>query len=420
MNKSHPEYLLSRAFHRLTPDFSETLLLEAKNRSQGGPHPMKRTLSTSEPSSRRKRAPLVAYAAAAIALVLAVECGMLLIGHTHDKEDRLQPAAPGTDSTSMPIPSPIQTITQELTQPLPTPEAIRLSLIGKDKALEIALAHATISSDEAKRQQVELNEEDGQPVYEVEFTAKGLEYDYDIDAYTGDILKASSERDDDTPQAEQKISTPTKEPKTKEKASTPTNQPKTEKKVSTSTEAPNSIGKSKALEIALSHAVVSSDEAKWQQVKQDRENGQLVYEVEFTANGLEYDYDIDVYTGEILKADSEWDDDTPQAEKKASASTKKPKIEKEAPAPTNQSKAEKKASASTEAPNSIGKSRALEIALSHAGVSSDEAKRQRAELDREDGQPVYEVEFVTDGWEYEYVIHAATGVILQYEKDRED
>ena len=53
---------------------------------------MKRTLSTSEPSSRRKRAPLVAYAAAAIALVLAVECGMLLIGHTHDKEDRLQPA----------------------------------------------------------------------------------------------------------------------------------------------------------------------------------------------------------------------------------------------------------------------------------------------------------------------------------------
>ena len=308
MNKSHPEYLLSRAFHRLTPDFSETLLLEAKNRSQGGPHPMKRTLSTSEPSSRRKRAPLVAYAAAAIALVLAVECGMLLIGHTHDKEDRLQPAAPGTDSTSMPIPSPIQTITQELTQPLPTPEAIRLSLIGKDKALEIALAHAGISSDEAK----------------------------------------------------------------------------------------------------------------WQQVKQDRENGQLVYEVEFTANGLEYDYDIDVYTGEILKADSEWDDDTPQAEKKASASTKKPKIEKEAPAPTNQSKAEKKASASTEAPNSIGKSRALEIALSHAGVSSDEAKRQRAELDREDGQPVYEVEFVTDGWEYEYVIHAATGVILQYEKDRED
>ena len=76
--------------------------------------------------------------------------------------------------------------------------------------------------------------------------------------------------------------------------------------------------------------------------------------------------------------------------------------------------------AATEAPNSIGKSRALEIALSHAGVSSDEAKRQRAELDREDGQPVYEVEFVTDGWEYEYVIHAATGVILQYEKDRED
>ena len=34
----------------------------------------------------------------------------------------------------------------------------------------------------------------------------------------------------------------------------------------------------------------------------------MVYEVEFLASGMEYEYTIDAYTGEILEYESEWDD----------------------------------------------------------------------------------------------------------------
>lgn len=57
------------------------------------------------------------------------------------------------------------------------------------------------------------------------------------------------------------------------------------------------------------------------------------------------------------------------------------------------------------------------IALAHAGLSSDQVTRLRAEKDRDDGLWVFEVEFRHGGFEYEYEIHAQTGKILSFEKD---
>ena len=65
------------------------------------------------------------------------------------------------------------------------------------------------------------------------------------------------------------------------------------------------------------------------------------------------------------------------------------------------------------------------IALEHAGVPAEAALYLRTEPDREDGVPVYEVEFAVphpDGTgylEYEYTIHADNGTILEYETDFE-
>ena len=39
----------------------------------------------------------------------------------------------------------------------------------------------------------------------------------------------------------------------------------------------------------------------------DREKGKLVYEVEFEADGVEYEYTIDAETGEIVKIEKEDD-----------------------------------------------------------------------------------------------------------------
>ncbi len=68
--------------------------------------------------------------------------------------------------------------------------------IGYAKAKSIALNHAGVSESKAYDMDIELDEEDGKLVYEVEFKSGGMEYDYEIDAATGTILKQEAERDD--------------------------------------------------------------------------------------------------------------------------------------------------------------------------------------------------------------------------------
>ena len=68
--------------------------------------------------------------------------------------------------------------------------------IGYAKAKSIALDHAGVSENEAYDMDIELDDEDGILVYEVEFKSGGMEYSYEINAATGAILKHESELDD--------------------------------------------------------------------------------------------------------------------------------------------------------------------------------------------------------------------------------
>ena len=68
--------------------------------------------------------------------------------------------------------------------------------IGSAKAKSIALHHAGVSENEAYDMDIELDNEDGILVYEVEFKSCNMEYDYEINAATGAILKYESELDD--------------------------------------------------------------------------------------------------------------------------------------------------------------------------------------------------------------------------------
>lgn len=74
--------------------------------------------------------------------------------------------------------------------------------IGADKARDAALRHAGVTAADAAKLEVELSCEKGVMVYEVEFEAGGYEYDVDVNAKTGDILKSEKERDDDEPTAD--------------------------------------------------------------------------------------------------------------------------------------------------------------------------------------------------------------------------
>ena len=68
--------------------------------------------------------------------------------------------------------------------------------IGYAKAKSIALNHAGLRENQAYDMDIELDDEDGTLIYEVEFKSGNMEYDYEIDAASGAILKHEAELED--------------------------------------------------------------------------------------------------------------------------------------------------------------------------------------------------------------------------------
>ena len=68
--------------------------------------------------------------------------------------------------------------------------------IGYAKAKSVALNHAGVSESKAYDMDIELDDEDGRLIYEVEFKSGNMEYSYEINAATGAILKHEAELDD--------------------------------------------------------------------------------------------------------------------------------------------------------------------------------------------------------------------------------
>lgn len=146
------------------------------------------------------------------------------------------------------------------------------------------------------------------------------------------------------------------------------------------------IGEAKAREIALNHAGLSSGQVTFYKAVLDRDDGRVVYDVEFWLDNKEYDYEIDASTGSIVSYDYDIEGYAPSA---------------------------------PSASGDIGSEKAKEIALNHAGVSSSQAVFLYAETDYDDGRKVYEVEFYSGNKEYDYEIDASTGTIVSCDYDAE-
>lgn len=145
-----------------------------------------------------------------------------------------------------------------------------------------------------------------------------------------------------------------------------------------------------AWSIAFEDAGVREDDVTGLQTKTDWEDGVQVYEIEFRCGGTEYDYEISAADGSILKRE----------QKDAGHSGRAPVQ-----------------SAVPDSPTFIGTAAAKEAALDHAGVSAGEARHFQCELDRDGGLYRYEIEFDTGTAEYEYEVDAVTGMILKAEMD---
>ena len=147
------------------------------------------------------------------------------------------------------------------------------------------------------------------------------------------------------------------------------------------------IGAEKAKEIALQHAGVSASNAVFVKAEREYDDGRLTYDVDFYAGNKEYDYEILASNGTILSYDADIEG------YRIPSST------------------------STSSSGYIGVERAKEIALQHAGLSASGVNFVKAEFDYDDGRAEYEIEFHHNFREYEYTIDAASGTILEAERD---
>lgn len=146
------------------------------------------------------------------------------------------------------------------------------------------------------------------------------------------------------------------------------------------------IGEEKAKAIALEHAGLTSDAVTFVRAKLDVDDGRYEYEVEFWSGNVEYDYTIDALTGEIRAYDHD---------------------------------AEYYASPAQSSAQYIGEEQAKAIALTHAGITADNARFTEIKLDVDDGRYEYEIEFWSGNYEYSYDIDAVTGDIISFDVDRD-
>lgn len=250
--------------------------------------------------------------------------------------------------------------------------ASQSAYIGLEAAKEAALKHAGFSASDATFVEAEYDYDDGRMVYEVEFHVKGTEYDYEIDAQTGEVVKYKTEQNG---------------------ANTGS---------SGSANTSSFIGESAAKQAALSHAGVSESSTKYCNAWLEYDDGRAeCYEVEFMAGNTRYEYKVALTSATVLESERE--------SYGGSGSSGQS---------TGQSGSQTSGGSSTSSTD-IGAEKAKSIALNHAGVSASQTSEMKVEQDWDDGVLEYEVEFKAGGVEYEYTIHGGTGQILKYESDRD-
>lgn len=163
--------------------------------------------------------------------------------------------------------------------------------IGEEKAKKTALDHAGLTESEVTFIRTKLDYDDGIAEYEIEFYKDITEYDYNIDAITGEIRSYDSD-------AEGRHGTGHPD-----NSSAPAPDSK-----NTSPDSSSYIPESEAVNTALQHAGLGESDVSRLTVKFDYDDRQAEYEVEFYVDWTEYTYDINAVTGEIISYDKDIDD----------------------------------------------------------------------------------------------------------------
>ena len=248
------------------------------------------------------------------------------------------------------------------------PRTAQAEYIGIDAAKTIALEAAGVSESAAVFSTAGLDRQNGTDYYAVDFTANGRTYAYDIDAVTGVIIDSSEDQS---------------QPAQATDGGASADGANSSGTSSQSTDGSTAITEDQAREIALANAGLTAEEVTFLKTQLDRDDGRLVYDVEFyTADYTEYDYEIDAADGTILSSDFDAEGYTAPAD----------------------------------SATAITADQAKEIALAEVpGATVDDI--YEFELDRDDGRLEYEGAIWYDGTEYEFTIDGYSGAIRSWEAD---
>ncbi len=286
------------------------------------------------------------------------------------------------------------------------------SSIGTENAQNFAFADAKVDPADARNVFTEFEFEQGQFVYDVEFTAGGVKYEYGVKADDGSIVKKKMEIIDPSV-----LKNPDGGAEPEETL------PETA-----------SITLEEAKEAALKDAGLSGEDVTFTKTKKDKEGGIEIYEIEFVTEDTEYEYEIRAVEGTVYSRSKESIVKAPQAsESSQSGGTAQESSQSggSASQPTQPQPLVQtdtgNGSAQSSAPQTstrtyIGVDQAKAIAAGHIGASVADLNFTKAKLeeDARENEYEYEIEFYVGNMGYEFSIDAITGNILDYECEGDD
>ena len=197
------------------------------------------------------------------------------------------PAAPEESAVPAPVEPPVATA-------VPTPAVTATQTISADAAAEAALKHSKVNEKDADISSVLLVEQNGMMLYEVCFSTKDNQYEYLLDASTGRVESwrkaALADAVTEPAIAASGDLKPTASPE-------PTASPAPEKNATVL------IGEDEAKKLAMGHANITEKDLSSISCKLELEGLNLIYDIEMKTKLMEYDYEVDAISGEIVGFD---------------------------------------------------------------------------------------------------------------------
>lgn len=183
------------------------------------------------------------------------------------------------------------------------PAVTAVPYIGADAAAEAALEHSKTAEKDADFSSVLLKEQNGMLLYEVIFTAGDFRYEYYIDCLNGRV-ESWKKTDISLPAEDALAASAMDGPDAPGNANAATGSPASSENTE-KTGATVLLGEDEAKKLAMAHANITEKDISSISCKIELQGLNLIYKVDMKTQLMEYEYEVDAITGDIVGFDVE-------------------------------------------------------------------------------------------------------------------